>query len=55
MDPSQPPTLQRLRQLAPDLQLALEDLLSARVDLVTRRGLRPELRERSEKEAIPLA
>ncbi len=27
-----------------DLKLALEDLLSARVDLVTRRGLRPELR-----------
>lgn len=55
MDPSQPPTLQRLRQLAPDLKLALEDLLRARVDLVTRRGLRPEQRERIEKGAIPLA
>ena len=102
MDPRQPPTLQRLRQLAPraarahsrprwpgssrlglvihgaaglqsdvdllvdfpsspsfeqymDLKLALEDLLSARVDLVTRRGLRPELRQRIEQEAIPLA
>ena len=38
-----------------DLKLALEDLLSARVDLVTRRGLRPELRQRIEQEAIPLA
>ncbi len=102
MDPSQPPTLQRLRQMAPellaltaahggqdlrvfgsvirgaaglqsdvdllvdfpsspsfeqymDLKLALEDLLSARVDLVTRRGLRPELRQRIEQEAVPLA
>ena len=102
MDPRQPPTLQRLRQMAPellaltaahggqdlrvfgsvihgaaglqsdvdllvdfpsspsfeqymDLKLALEDLLSARVDLVTRRGLRPELRLRIEQEAIPLA
>jgi predicted nucleotidyltransferase len=91
-DPSQPPTLERLRQLAPellrltaahggqdlrvfgsviygaagrqsdvdllvdfpsspsfeqymDLKLALEDLLNVRVDLVTRRGLRPELRQ----------
>ena len=102
MDPREPPTLQRLRQMAPellalttahggrdlrvfgsvihgaaglqsdvdllvdfptspsfeqymDLKLALEDLLSARVDLVTRRGLRPELRQRIEQEAIPLA
>jgi len=102
MDPSQPPTLERLRQLAPellrltaahggqdlrvfgsvihgaagrqsdvdllvdfpsspsfeqymDLKLALEDLLNARVDLVTRRGLRPELRQRIEQEALPLA
>lgn len=35
-----------------DLKLALEDLLSARVDLVTRRGLRPELRQRIEQEAV---
>jgi predicted nucleotidyltransferase len=102
MDPREPPTLQRLRQMAPellaltaahggrdlrvfgsvirgaaglqsdvdllvdfpsspsfeqymDLKLALEDLLSARVDLVTRGGLRPELRQRIEQEAIPLA
>ena len=38
-----------------DLKLALEDLLGVRVDLVTRRGLRPELRQRIEEEAIPLA
>ena len=38
-----------------DLKLTLEDLLRARVDLVTRRGLRPELRQRIEQEAIPLA
>ncbi len=38
-----------------DLKLALEDLLNARVDLVTRRGLRPELRQRIEQEALPLA
>jgi predicted nucleotidyltransferase len=38
-----------------DLKLALEDRLSARVDLVTRRGLRPELRQRIEQKAIPLA
>ena len=37
-----------------DLKLALEDLLSVPVDLVTRRGLRPELRQRIEEEAIPL-
>jgi len=102
MDPSQPPTLERLRQLAPellaltaahggrdlrvfgsvihgaaglqsdvdllvdfpsspsfeqymDLKLAMEDLLSVRVDLVTRRGLRAELRQRIEQEAVPLA
>ena len=38
-----------------DLKLALEDLLKVRVDLVTRRGLRPELRQTIEQEAIPLA
>lgn len=38
-----------------DLKLALEDLLSVPVDLVTRRGLRAELRQRIEEEAIPLA
>jgi predicted nucleotidyltransferase len=37
-----------------DLKLALEDLLSVSVDLVTRRGLRSELRERIEQEAISL-
>ena len=37
-----------------DLKLALEDLLSVPVDLVTRRGLRAELRQRIEEEAIPL-
>ena len=38
-----------------DLKLALEDLLRVPVDLVTRRGLRAELRQRIEQEAIPLA
>ena len=38
-----------------DLKLALEDLLSVPVDLVTRQGLRAELRQRVEEEAIPLA
>ncbi len=38
-----------------DLKFALEDLLKVHVDLVTRRGLRAELRERIEQEAIPLA
>jgi predicted nucleotidyltransferase len=38
-----------------DLKFALEDLLKVRVDLVTWRGLRAELRERIEQEAIPLA
>jgi len=38
-----------------DLKLALEDLLSVPVDLVTRQGLRSELRQRIENEAIPLA
>ena len=33
-----------------DLKLALEDLLNVRVDLVTRNGLRAELRERIERE-----
>lgn len=37
-----------------DLKLALEDLLSVRVDLVTQRGLRAELRGRIEAEAVPL-
>ncbi len=37
-----------------DLKLALEDLLSVRVDLVTRRGLRAELKERIEQEAVAL-
>jgi predicted nucleotidyltransferase len=34
-----------------DLKLALEDRLQVRVDLVTRAGLRAELRERIEREA----
>ena len=38
-----------------DLKLALEDLLNVRVDLVTRKGLRAELRERIEREAVPFA
>jgi predicted nucleotidyltransferase len=38
-----------------DLKLALEDLLSVPVDLVTRRCLRAELRQRIEEEAFPLA
>jgi predicted nucleotidyltransferase len=38
-----------------DLKLALQDLLSVPVDLVTRRGLRAELRQCIEDEAIPLA
>ena len=38
-----------------DLKLALEDLLNVPIDLVTRRGLRAELRERIEQEAVPLA
>jgi predicted nucleotidyltransferase len=38
-----------------DLKLALEDLLNVRVDLVTRKGLRAELRDRIEHEALPLA
>ena len=37
-----------------DLKLALEDLFSIPVDLVTSRGLRAELRQRIEDEAIPL-
>ncbi|MBM5786088.1 MAG: nucleotidyltransferase family protein [Cyanobacteria bacterium K_DeepCast_35m_m1_288] len=37
-----------------DLKLALEDLLGIPVDLVTRRGLRAELRQRIEDKAIPL-
>jgi hypothetical protein len=37
-----------------DLKLALEDLLHVRVDLVTRRGLRAELKERIEQEAVAL-
>jgi predicted nucleotidyltransferase len=38
-----------------DLKLALEDLLNVRVDLVTRGGLRAELRDRIEREAVLLA
>lgn len=38
-----------------DLKLAFEDLLSVRVDLVARNGLRSELRERIEREAVSLA
>lgn len=38
-----------------DLKLALEDLLNVRVDLVTRKGLRGELRDRIQQEAPPLA
>jgi uncharacterized protein len=38
-----------------DLKLALEDLLSVPGDLVTRRGLRAELSQRVEDEAIPIA
>jgi predicted nucleotidyltransferase len=37
-----------------DLKLALEDLLNVPVDLVTRRGLRAELRQRIADESIPL-
>ena len=38
-----------------DLKLALADLLNIRVDLVTRKGLRAELRDRIEQEALPLS
>lgn len=38
-----------------DLKLALEDLLKIRVDLVTRNGLRAELREQIEPEAVALS
>ena len=38
-----------------DLKLALEDLLRTRIDLIPRLGLRAELRERIEREAVPLA
>lgn len=38
-----------------DLKLTLEDLLNVRVDLVTRNGLRAELREWIEREAVSLA
>jgi uncharacterized protein len=38
-----------------DLKLALEDLLHRPVDLVTRSGLRPELRHRIEAEAVLVA
>ena len=37
------------------LKLRLEDLLAPRVDLVTSRGLRPQLRPVIEREAIRLA
>ena len=48
------PTSPSLEQFM-DLKLALEDLLNLRVDLVTCNGLRAELRERIEREAVPLA
>jgi len=35
-----------------DLRFFLEDLLGCRVDLVTRKALKPRLRSRVEKEAI---
>lgn len=38
-----------------DLKLALEDLLNTPVDLVTRRGIRPELRPQIEAEAQRVA
>jgi uncharacterized protein len=38
-----------------DLKHFLEDLIGRRVDLVTRSGLRPELRARVEQEAIHVA
>ena len=37
-----------------DLKLALEDLLHHRVDLVRRRNLKPELRQRVEAEALSI-
>ena len=37
-----------------DLKLALEDLLHHRVDLVRRRNLKPELRQRVEAEALAI-
>ena len=37
-----------------DLKLALEDLLHHRVDLVRRRNLNPEIRDRVEAEAIAI-
>ena len=37
-----------------DLKLALEDLLHHRVDLVRRRNLKPEIRDRVEAEAIAI-
>jgi predicted nucleotidyltransferase len=36
------------------LKLYLEDLLGMRIDLVTPNALRPELRPRMEREAIPI-
>ena len=38
-----------------DVKFLLEDLLGRRVDLVTTKALRPELRERIEREAIRVA
>ena len=38
-----------------DLKFFLEDLIGRRVDLVTRSGLRSELRARVEREAIHVA
>jgi len=38
-----------------DLRICLEDLLGARIDLVTRRALRDRLRPRIEQEAIDVS
>ena len=38
-----------------DLKLYLEDLLGVRVDLVTEAAIRPELREKIERDAIRVA
>jgi len=45
---SEPPGFARFM----DLKFFLEDLLGCRVDLVTRKALKPRLRSRVEKEAI---
>ena len=38
-----------------ELKFLLEDLLETRIDLVTRKALRPEMRARVEKEALRVA